>query len=103
MTAFATKITSLIEMQQLQNRIDKLRLELGNPHDLMMFSSNASDSMLRNIYIGLPDDNLLSRFPGFRKIGPERLPDFLTAMVVHEDGFEENFPDIARRRRRNER
>jgi hypothetical protein len=87
-------------MQQLQNRIDKLRLELGNPHDLMMFSSKARDAMLRNIYIGLPDDGLLDRFPGFKKIDRERLPDFLATLVVREDGFEENFPDIARRRMR---
>jgi hypothetical protein len=51
------------------------------------------------IYIGLPDASLLSAFPGFEKVERQSLPDFLVTLVVREDGFEERFPDISKKRR----
>jgi hypothetical protein len=41
---------------------------------------------------------LLSAFAGFEKVERQSLPDFLTTLVVREDGFEERFPDISKKR-----
>ncbi len=99
MTIFAKKTMSVTEWAKVQDLIGALQISMGAPHDLMMFSAKGSVLGEDDIYIGLPDASLLSAFPGFEKVERQSLPDFLVTLVVREDGFEERFPDISKKRR----
>ena len=100
MTVFAKKLMSVGDWGKVQDRVGNLQMALGAPHDLMMFSAKSEDPMKQMIYIGVPNAELLANFDeGFQQIHQAELPDFLTTLVVHEDGFAERFPDIAKKRR----
>ena len=99
MTIFAKKTMSVTEWAKVQDLIGALQISMGAPHDLMMFSAKGSVLGEDDIYIGLPDASLLSAFPSFEKVERQSLPDFLVTLVVREDGFEERFPDISKKRR----
>jgi hypothetical protein len=100
MTIFAKKTMNVTEWAKIQDQIGALQMALGAPHDLMMFSiNNSEDRSKQDIYIGLPDPVLLAGFPGFDKIERESLPDYLATLVAREDGFEERFTDIFKKRR----
>jgi hypothetical protein len=62
----------------------------------MMFIAHAKQD---DVFLGLPDNVPLEIFPTFERITREKLPDFLSTLVVREDGFEDRFPDIAKKRR----
>jgi hypothetical protein len=47
----------------------------------------------------VPNAELLANFQGFQQVNRADLPDFLTTLVVREDGFAEQFPDIEKKRR----
>lgn len=99
MTVFAKKRMSVSEWGKVQDQIGALQMSMGGPHDLMMFSADSPDRLMQDIYIGLPDERFFAGFPGFEKIERDDLPDYLTTLVVREDGFQERFPDIAKKRR----
>lgn|SRR3954466_15038850 len=99
MTIFAKREMTFPDWVTIQDRIEALQLASGAPHDLMMFSSKSDDRQADEIYLGLPDRSHLASFPGFIEIRREDLPDYLTTLVVREDGFVEMFPEIAKKRR----
>ena len=99
MTIFAKKTMNVREWARVQDQIGELQMILGAPYDLMMLSADTRDPTLQDIYIGLPDVRLLAAFSGFRQVDRSVLPDFLSTLVVREDGFEQSFPDIFRKRR----
>lgn len=100
MTIFARKRgMNVTEWAPIQRQIGALQMALGAPHDLMMFSANTDDVTSQDIYIGLPDAKMLAVFPGFERVEQSDLPDFLATLVVREDGFEQRFPDIRKKRR----
>ena len=100
MTVFAKKTLKVTEWARVQDQIGALQLQLGGPIDLMMFSRrNDNDRNADDIYIGLPDKQLLAAFPGFAEIARDKLPDSLTVLVIREDGFADRFPDIDAKRR----
>jgi hypothetical protein len=100
MTIFAKKLMSVDDRVKVQNRVENLRMVLSAPHDLMLLSAKSEDPVKQMIYIGVPNAELLANFDvGFQQIHQAELPDFLTALVVREDGFAERFPDIAKKRR----
>lgn len=102
MTIFAKKSRmSVVNWAIIQKQLAQLQLAMGAPYDLMMFSAKPEEgSPVEDIYIALPEDGLLSRLDGFKEIERSELPDFLTTLIVREDGFSERFPDIAAKRRR---
>ena len=100
MTIFAKRTAmNVVDWAKIQDHLGELQLSLGGPHDLMMFSAEAADHINQDIYIGLPSAPLLAAFPGFEVIERGSLPDFMTTLIVREDGFRERFPDIAAKRR----
>ena len=99
MTVFAKKLMSVDDWAKVQDRIEDLQMALRAPHDLMMFSAEADDPVKETIYIGVPNAELLANFQGFQQVNRADLPDFLTTLVVREDGFAERFPDIEKKRR----
>jgi hypothetical protein len=92
MTMFGKRRMNVTEWAKVHDRIVALQLSMGAPHDLMMFSTDTDD-------MALPDEKLMTAFTGFERIERNDLPDFLTTLVVREDGFRERFPDIAKKRR----
>ena len=99
MTMFGKRRMNVTEWAKVHDRIVALQLSMGAPHDLMMFSTDTDDMASQDIFIGLPDEKLMTAFTGFERIERNDLPDFLTTLVVREDGFRERFPDIAKKRR----
>src|SRR5262245_1321669 len=99
MTVFAKKLMSVDDWGKVQDRVGNLQMALGAPHDLMMFSAESEDPMKQMVYIGVPNAELLANFEGFQQIHQAELPDFLSTLVVREDGFAERFPDLAKKRR----
>lgn len=99
MTVFAKQVMSVDDWAKVQDRIEDLQMALRAPHDLMMFSAEADDPLKETIYIGVPNAELLANFQGFQQVNRADLPDFLTTLVVREDGFAEQFPDIEKKRR----
>ena len=99
MTVFAKQVMSVDDWAKMQDRIGDLQMALRAPHDLMMFSAEADDPLKETIYIGVPNAELLANFQGFQQVNRADLPDFLTTLVVREDGFAEQFPDIQKKRR----
>ena len=99
LTVFAKKLMSVDDWAKVQDRIEDLPMALRAPHDLMMFSAEADDPLKETIYIGVPNAELLANFQGFQQVNRADLPDFLTTLVVREDGFAEQFPDIEKKRR----
>jgi hypothetical protein len=99
MTVFAKKSMTVVELAKVQDQIGRLQMLLEAPHDLMMFSAKTADSSRQDIYIGLPNAAMLTDFPGFQQVDQGSLPDFLATLVAREDGFEDRFPDIYRKRR----
>jgi hypothetical protein len=82
----------------LQDRMAELQLSLGGPHELMMFETNRLHSAKYEIFIGVPQRELLAQFPGFMEIQESELPGELIPLVIREDGFDERFPAIAAKR-----
>jgi hypothetical protein len=81
-------------------RVDLVWVPSRLPHELMMFSSESEGKpTAQDIYIGLPEESLLSGLPGFKEIQRDELPDFMATLIAREDGFKERFPDIAAKRR----
>jgi hypothetical protein len=84
---------NVTEWAPVQNQVGALQIILGGPHDLMMFMARGKGG-IDDIYIGLPNRKLLETFPGFVEIERESLPDYLSTLVVRNDGFDKRFPDI---------
>jgi len=99
MPVFAKKTMPLASWGKLQDQIALLQMTMGVPHDLMMMSTTSEGHKTDTIYIGLPDEQLLSHFDGFERIKQSDLPDSMTTLVCREDGFADRFPDIAKKRR----
>jgi hypothetical protein len=100
MTVFATKRMNITDWAKVQEKIATLQIALGSPHDLMMLSRDVNDNVLQqDIFIGLPHPDLMTHFPGFKEVSRSDLPDYMTMLVVREDGLEALFPDIFRKRR----
>jgi len=51
------------------------------------------------VFIGVPQRELLALFDGFTEIQENELPDKFIALVIREDEFDERFPAIAAKRR----
>jgi hypothetical protein len=83
----------------LQDLLGEMQMKLGGPHDLMMFSVDTGDVTKQDIIIGLPDTLPARLFAGFESIGRETIPNYLTTLIVREDGMDELFPDIQAKRR----
>jgi hypothetical protein len=75
-----------------------LQLKLGAPHELMMLSSHPLSHQDFEVFIGVPQRELLAPFEGFTEIQENELPEKLIALVIREDGFDERFPAIAAKR-----
>jgi hypothetical protein len=101
MTVFARKRGMLVvDWALLQDQLGKLVIAMGGPHNLMMFLAKSEEKpAVDDVYIGLPEATLLSSFPGFAEIQQSELPDYLSTLILREDGFRERFPDIAAKRR----
>jgi hypothetical protein len=100
MTAFANKTMPATELIKVRSRMSALQLALRAPHDLIMFCvQNEDDIGQDDVYIGLPNADLLNQFPGFQQVEQASLPDYLSTLMVREDEFAERFPDIARKRK----
>jgi hypothetical protein len=86
MTIFARRLgMNLVDRGQIEDKMDRLQFALGAPHDLMMFSAGSDrDANLRDIYIGLPQESMLSSFPGFQVIQRSDLPNSLSAVIARE-------------------
>lgn len=100
MTVFAKKTMNVTQWAGVQDAIAALQMTLGAPHDLMMLSADTDDVLQQDIILVLPNKTLLSAFPGFEEIQREAIPDYLSTLVIREDGMNERFPDIQRKRRR---
>ena len=105
MVAFARRRgLSVTEWAPIKVRAVRLMQALGTPHNVMMFIARAEQPLLEDVYIGLPDEELLqAEFPGFILIDRSELPDDLSTLVAREDGFKELYPDIYAKRRRGRR
>jgi hypothetical protein len=75
--------------------VGDLQLKLGAPHELMMLSSHPPTHQDYEVFIGVPQRELLALFEGFTEIQENELPDKLIPLVRREDEFEERFPAIA--------
>jgi hypothetical protein len=64
----------------------------------MMFETNRLRSEKYEIFIGVPQRELLAQFSGFIEIQESELPGELIPLVIREDGFNERFPAIAAKR-----
>ncbi len=99
MTVFAKREMNVTQWAPLQDRVAELMQATGGSHDVMMFSVDRTATS-QIIFLGLPDERMLAaHFPGFVQINRAELPDFLTSLIVREDGFAKLFPDIAAKRR----
>jgi hypothetical protein len=78
--------------------VGDLQLKLGAPHELMMLGSHPLTRKGYEVFIGVPQRELLALFDGFTEIQENELPDKLIALVIREDGFDERFPAIAAKR-----
>jgi hypothetical protein len=74
--------------------VGDLQLKLDSPHELMMFSSHPLSHEDYEVFIGVPQRELLALFEGFIEIQENELPDKLIPLVRREDEFEERFPAI---------
>ena len=75
--------------------VGDLQLKLGAPHELMMLRKPSAHAQRLEVFIGVPQRELLALFDGFTEIQENELPDKLMALVIREDEFEERFPAIA--------
>jgi hypothetical protein len=75
--------------------VGDLQLKLDSPHELMMFSSHPLSHKDYEVFIGVPQRELLALFEGFTEIQENELPGKLIPLVRREDEFEERFPAIA--------
>jgi hypothetical protein len=75
--------------------VGDLQLKLGAPHELMILGSHPLTHKGYEVFIGVPQRELLALFDGFTEIQENELPDKLIALVIREDGFDERFPAIA--------
>jgi hypothetical protein len=66
-----------------------LQFKLGAPHELMMLSSHPLSHQDFEVFIGVPQRELLAPFEGFTEIQENELPDKLIALVIREDEFDE--------------
>jgi hypothetical protein len=64
-----------------------LQLKLGAPHELMMLSSHPLSHQDFEVFIGVPQRELLAPFEGFTEIEENELPDKLIALIIREDEF----------------
>jgi hypothetical protein len=62
---------------------------------LKMFSSHPLSHEDYEVFIGVPQRELLALFEGFTEIQENELPGKLIPLVRREDEFEERFPAIA--------
>ena len=76
--------------------VGDLQLKLGAPHELMMLGSPPLTRKHFEVFIGVPQRELLDLFDGFTEIQENELPDKLIALVIREDEFDERFPDDER-------
>jgi hypothetical protein len=83
----------------LMKVVGDLQLKLSAPHELMMLSSHPPTHQHYEVFIGVPQRELLALFEGFTEIQENELPDKLTALAIREDEFDERFPAIAAKRR----
>jgi len=79
-----------------------LQLKLGAPHELMMLSSHPLSHQDFEVFIGVPQRELLAPFEGFTEIQENELPDKLIALVIREDEFDERFPASGVPRRKDD-
>lgn len=82
----------------IQDLMDDLQIQLGAPHDLMMFARDTDDGQSEDIFIALPERRMLGAFSGFTEIERSELPEYLRTLILREDRFSELFPDIAAKR-----
>jgi hypothetical protein len=82
----------------LMKLVGDLQLKLGAPHELMMLGSPPLTRKHFEVFIGVPQRELLDLFDGFTEIQENELPDKLIALVIREDEFDERFPAIAAKR-----
>ena len=65
--------------------VGDLQLKLDSPHELMMFSSHPLSHEDYEVFIGVPQRELLALFEGFTEIQENELPDKLIPLVRRED------------------
>ena len=65
----------------------------------MMLGSHPLTRKGYEVFIGVPQRELLALFDGFTEIQENELPDKFIALVIREDEFDERFPAIAAKRR----
>jgi hypothetical protein len=78
-----------------QELMGDLQIRLGAPHELMMFERHVPGSRSAEVFIGVPQREMLRIFDGFTEIAESELPDGLIGLVTRDDGFQERFPQIA--------
>ena|SRR5262249_20739478 len=78
--------------------IGDLQLRLGAPHELMMLGSHPPKRQAYEVFIGVPQRELLALFEGVTEIQENALPDKPIALVIREDEFDRCFPAIAAKR-----
>jgi hypothetical protein len=64
----------------------------------MMLGSHPPTRKDYEVFIGVPQRELLALFEGFTEIQENELPDKLIALVIREDEFDARFPAIAAKR-----
>jgi hypothetical protein len=101
MPVWITKKLPISEWGGVQFRVLVLQQELKSPLHLAMLYRPTGFRELDDVFIVLPDIGLMARFPGFAEIAEADIPDGVQMLVSVGPEFEQRFPQVAARIRRD--
>ena len=88
---WARKYASSAEWGQVKQQYNQLSSSLGLPFDMLMVSTPAPTLGRSQVYLSLPDENLLALFRGFDVVPETSLPTSATLSFGHLAAFRERF------------
>ena len=97
MPVWITKKLRIAEWGATQFRVELVQHEMGTPLHLAMLRRQGNLDQPDDVYIVLPDERLMERFPDFVPIAESDIPHGLTMLVGTGSVFAKRFPDLAKR------
>jgi hypothetical protein len=95
MPIWATQKLPISEWGAVQFRLAVAQLEMRLALHLAMLRWPAPLDQPDDVYILLPDETLMQRFPGFTQIAENEIPEGVSMLLGEKLGFAKRFPETA--------
>lgn len=95
MPVWITKKLPVSEWGAVHFRLDVAQQQMRSSLHVAMLRGPGEIGQPDNVFILLPDETLMDRFPGFSPITENDIPKGVSMLIGTETGFAKRFPEVA--------